>query len=84
MEELAGLSEDARKLAMERFRLLRPHLENNEPPPPLGVLVPPVRLGRRRSAGSVRTAGEQRAVSVRHSGSDAELDRVSSRSLEEP
>ena len=31
MDELAGLSEEARKLAMERFRLLRPHLENDEP-----------------------------------------------------
>ena len=31
MDELAGLSEEARKLAMERFRLLQPHLENNEP-----------------------------------------------------
>jgi putative transposase len=31
MDELAGLSEEARKLAMERFRLLQPHLESNEP-----------------------------------------------------
>jgi putative transposase len=31
MDELAGLSEEARKLALERFRLLQPHLENNEP-----------------------------------------------------
>jgi putative transposase len=31
MDELAGLSEEARKLAMERFRLLQPHLEQNEP-----------------------------------------------------
>lgn len=31
MDELAGLSEDARKRAMERFRLLQPHLEQNEP-----------------------------------------------------
>ena len=30
MDELAGLSEEARKLAMERFRLLQPHLELNE------------------------------------------------------
>ena len=28
---MAGLSEKARKLAMERFRLLQPHLEDNEP-----------------------------------------------------
>jgi putative transposase len=28
---LAGVSEEARKLALERFRLLQPHLENNEP-----------------------------------------------------
>ena len=31
MEELAGLPEEARRLAMERFRLLQPHLERNEP-----------------------------------------------------
>lgn len=31
MDELAGLSEEARKLAMERFRLIKPHLEGNEP-----------------------------------------------------
>ena len=31
MDELARLSEDARRLAMERFRLLQPHLELNEP-----------------------------------------------------
>src|ERR1019366_10777837 len=31
MDELVGLSEEARKLAMERFRLLQPHLEQNEP-----------------------------------------------------
>ena len=31
MDELAGFSEQARKLAMERFRLLQPHLEDNEP-----------------------------------------------------
>ena len=31
MDELAGLSEEARRLAMERFRLLQPHIENNEP-----------------------------------------------------
>lgn len=30
MDELAGLSQGARKLAMERFRLLQPHLEQNE------------------------------------------------------
>src|SRR6476620_4868448 len=31
MDKLAGLSEEARKLAMERFRLLQPHLEHHEP-----------------------------------------------------
>ncbi len=31
MDDLAGLSEEARRLAMERFRLLQPHIENNEP-----------------------------------------------------
>jgi hypothetical protein len=30
MDELAGLPEEARNLAMERFRLLQPHLEQNE------------------------------------------------------
>ena len=30
MDELAGLPEEARRLAMERFRLLQPHLEQNE------------------------------------------------------
>jgi hypothetical protein len=31
MTALVRLSEEARKLAMERFRLLQPHLEQNEP-----------------------------------------------------
>lgn len=31
MDELAGLTEEARKRAMERYRLLQPHLEHNEP-----------------------------------------------------
>jgi hypothetical protein len=31
MDELVGLSEEARKLAMERFCLLQPHVEQNEP-----------------------------------------------------
>src|SRR3954447_23926174 len=30
MEELTGLSEETRKLALDRFRLLRPHLEKSE------------------------------------------------------
>lgn len=30
MEELAGLSADARKVALDRFRLLRPHLEESQ------------------------------------------------------
>src|SRR3954467_4919447 len=29
MEQLAGFPESARKLALERFQLLRPHLEEN-------------------------------------------------------
>jgi putative transposase len=33
VDKLAGLTEETRKLAMERFRLLQPHLENNEPLP---------------------------------------------------
>ena len=31
MEQLAGLTEGARKLALVRFRLLQPHLEDNRP-----------------------------------------------------
>ena len=31
MDKLVGLSKDARKQAMERFRLLQPHLEHHEP-----------------------------------------------------
>lgn len=31
MDELAGLTDEARELAMERFRLLQPHLEKHEP-----------------------------------------------------
>jgi hypothetical protein len=31
MDELAGLTDEGRALAMERFRLLQPHLENDEP-----------------------------------------------------
>jgi putative transposase len=31
MNKLAGISEEARKLAMERFCLIQPHLEQNEP-----------------------------------------------------
>ena len=31
MDQLAGLTEEARKLALERFRLLQPHLEDDRP-----------------------------------------------------
>src|SRR5208282_3314357 len=31
MNELTGLPDDARKLALERFHLLQPHLEQNQP-----------------------------------------------------
>jgi putative transposase len=31
MDQLAGLTEEARKLALDRFRLLQPHLEDNRP-----------------------------------------------------
>jgi putative transposase len=31
MDELAGLPESVRRLALDRFRLLRPHLEENRP-----------------------------------------------------
>jgi len=31
MDELGGLSEEARKEAMDRFRLLKRHLEGNQP-----------------------------------------------------
>ena len=31
MEQLAGLPESARKLAFERFQMLRPYLEENQP-----------------------------------------------------
>ena len=31
MDELAGLTDDARRLALDRFRLLQPHLEQNQP-----------------------------------------------------
>jgi putative transposase len=33
----AGLSEDSRKLALDRFRLLQPHLEQNRPLRPVAV-----------------------------------------------
>jgi putative transposase len=31
MDQLAGVTEEARKLALDRFRLLRPHLEDDRP-----------------------------------------------------
>ena len=31
MDQLAGLTEETRKLALERFRLLQPHLEDDSP-----------------------------------------------------
>jgi hypothetical protein len=31
MDHLAGLTEEARKLALNRFRLLQPHLEDERP-----------------------------------------------------
>lgn len=31
MDQLAELPEDSRKLALNRFRILRPHLEENQP-----------------------------------------------------
>lgn len=37
MDELAGLSEEARTLALDRFRLLQPHLEQNRPLRPVAL-----------------------------------------------
>jgi len=31
MDQLAGLTEEARKLALDRFRLLQPYLEDDRP-----------------------------------------------------
>src|SRR5215472_2693385 len=31
MDQLTGLTEEARKLALDRFRLLQPHLEDDRP-----------------------------------------------------
>jgi putative transposase len=31
MDQVAGLTEDSRKLALDRFRLLQTHLESNRP-----------------------------------------------------
>ena len=31
MDELAGFSEEARKLALDRFRIIRPHPEESQP-----------------------------------------------------
>jgi putative transposase len=31
MDDLAGLTEEARKLALDRYHLLQPHLENDRP-----------------------------------------------------
>lgn len=31
MDQLAGLPEGARKLALDRFRLIQPHVEDNRP-----------------------------------------------------
>ena len=31
MDQLGGLTEEARKLALDRFRLLQPHLEDDRP-----------------------------------------------------
>jgi putative transposase len=30
MDELEGFTEEARKLALDRFRLIQPHLEQNQ------------------------------------------------------
>jgi putative transposase len=37
MEQLASLTEDARAIALERFRLLQPHLEDKLPLAPLAA-----------------------------------------------
>src|ERR1700735_1605672 len=37
MDELAGLSEESRKLALDRFRFLQPHLEQGCPLRPLAA-----------------------------------------------
>jgi hypothetical protein len=35
MDELSGLPESVRKLALDRFHLLQPHLEQNRPLRPI-------------------------------------------------
>jgi putative transposase len=37
MDELSGLPESVRKLALDRFRLLQPHLEQNRPLRPIAI-----------------------------------------------
>ncbi len=37
MDELSGLPESVRKLALDRFRLLQPHLEQNQPLRPIAI-----------------------------------------------
>jgi putative transposase len=37
MEQLAGLTDEARKVALDRFRLIQPHLEQNQPLPSVAL-----------------------------------------------
>src|ERR1039458_2237896 len=76
MDELAGLTEEARKRALDRFHLLQPHLENDRPLKavaaaagiPFRTAHPPVALYRKFGLAALARKnradrGERRAVS---------------------
>ena len=79
MDQLAGLTEEARKLALERFRLLQPHLEDDRPLKAVGAAAGiPFRTAQRWVSlywqfGLTALARKKRTDSRQHRNTSAKL-----------
>jgi putative transposase len=82
MDELAGLADDARTLALDRFRLLQPHLESNRPLKAVAAAAGiPFRTAQRwvslyRQFGLGALARKKRTDTGQHRGVSAKLKDV--------
>src|SRR5262245_27437773 len=82
MDQPAGLTEEARKLALDRFRLLRPHLEDDRPLKAVATSAGiPFRTAQRRAAlyqqfGVAGLARKKRTDDGRHREISAKLKEV--------
>jgi hypothetical protein len=80
MDQLAGLTDEARKLAFDRFRLLQPHLEDDRPLKAVAAGIP-FRTAQRwvslyRQFGLAALARKKRTDNGRHREISARLEEA--------